>query len=128
VLERTLAVLDRSPAEIVAWLGPGIGADAFEVGEDVRAAFTQADAGAAIHFRAGNVDNYADKYAGEYAGKYLADLAGLARRRLAAAGVRHVFGGQWCTVRDPLRFYSYRRDGVTGRMAAIIWLASKAAR
>jgi len=112
VLERTLAALERPSAEVVAWIGPGIGADAFEVGEDVHAAFTRDDPGAARHFRP------------DRPGKWRAYLAGLARRRLAANGVPLVLGGQWCTVRDATRFYSYRRDGTTGRMAAIIWIAA----
>jgi hypothetical protein len=112
VLERTLAALEREPADVVAWIGPGIGADAFEVGEDVHAAFTRDDPGAALHFRP------------DRPGKWRADLAALARRRLAARGVPLVLGGHVCTVRDSGRFFSYRRDGVTGRMAAVIWLAT----
>ena len=114
VLERTLAALERPAAEVVAWIGPGIGADAFEVGADVHEAFTRHDPGATLHFRP------------DRPGKWRADLAALARRRLAACGVPLVLGGQWCTVSDSARFFSYRRDGPTGRMAAIIWLAAAA--
>jgi copper oxidase (laccase) domain-containing protein len=96
---------------LVAWLGPSIGPDAFEVGSDVRGAFLGHDAGAAGAFRAGRP------------GRYLADLQALARRRLAALGIGDVTGGGLCTHADPARFYSYRRDGATGRMAALAWLA-----
>jgi len=111
VIEATVAALDCEPGSLVAWLGPSIGPDAFEVGGEVRAAFTGHDAQAAGAFRAGR------------AGHYFADLPALARRRLAALGVRDVRGGGLCTHADPGRFYSYRRDGVTGRMAALAWLA-----
>jgi len=113
VLERTLRALDCVPSSVAAWIGPGIGPDAFEVGDDVHAAFTREDLGAASHFRRIRAD------------KWLADLPALARRRLAAAGVTDVRGGNWCTVRDPARFFSYRRDGATGRMAAVIWIEPK---
>lgn len=93
----------------IAWLGPAIGPQAFEVGEEVRAVFLAADADAAAAFRPSP------------AGRWLADLYRLARRRLRAAGVTEVYGGGECTHRDAARFYSYRRDGVTGRMASLIW-------
>lgn len=123
VLERTLTAFcerARSEApEVMAWLGPCIGPSAFEVGAEVRDAFISVDKGAAAHFR---------ELKG---GKYLADLPGLARRRLKAAGVSRIYGNDstsaWCTVGQPARFYSHRRDqrmlGTTGRMAACIWLA-----
>ncbi len=110
VIEATVAALGGDPARLVAWLGPAIGPAAFEVGDEVRAAFIAGDAGAADHFRRG------------HAGRWLADLPALARRRLAACGVAGVHGGGDCTVADAERFYSYRRDGITGRMAALIWL------
>ena len=98
-----------------AWLGPCIGPEAFEVGPEVRAAFLQGDAQAAALFRP-----HAE-------GKFLADLPGLARRRLAALGVQAVSGNDgsrtWCTVANPSRFFSHRRDRVSGRFAASIWLA-----
>lgn len=105
--------------EVLAWIGPGIGPQAFEVGPEVRAAFLAHDSAAEEHFTASD------------GGKYLANLAGLARQRLRAAGVRHIFGNDgspvWCTAAHPSRFFSYRRDhaalGGTGRMAALIWLA-----
>jgi len=110
VIEHTVEAMGSPGADIVAWLGPGIGADAFEVGEDVHRAFTRHDRTAAACFVA------------QRPGKWRADLAGLARLRLAACGIGAVHGGEWCTVRDPARFYSYRRDGTTGRMAAVIWI------
>lgn len=113
VLEATVAELCRAadcgPADLHAWLGACIGPVAFEVGEDVRVAFGPAAQG---HFRATG-----------QAGKWWADLPALARQRLAAAGVTRVSGGRWCTVSDPSRFFSFRRDRVTGRHAASVWLA-----
>jgi YfiH family protein len=100
--------------EWVAWLGPCIGPDAFEVGPEVRTAFSAGDAGAAGFFRP-----HAD-------GKFLADLQGLARRRLAALGIAAIHGNDgsaaWCTVAHPSRFFSHRRDRVSGRFAAGVWL------
>lgn len=99
--------------ELLAWLGPCIGPEAFEVGPEVRAAFLAQDAQAGALFRP-----HAE-------GKYLADLPGLARKRLAALGVRDVHGNDgsraWCTVSNPSRFFSHRRDRVSGRFAASIW-------
>jgi YfiH family protein len=110
VLENTVAALGKPPAEIVAWFGPAIGPSAFEVGPEVRAAFTGSDPGASAAFAPGRAD------------RWWCDLPLLARRRLAAAGVKAVFGGDACTASDPERFFSYRRDGVTGRMASLVWL------
>ncbi|WP_083831908.1 peptidoglycan editing factor PgeF [Azoarcus olearius] len=110
VLEATVARMAVPPAHILAWLGPAIGPAAFEVGDEVRAAFVSADAGAASAFRPAGTS-----------GKWLADLFQLARRRLAAMGVMHVHGGDTCTYSDAARFYSYRRDGATGRFASLIW-------
>lgn len=112
VLERTVAALPAPPRELLAWLGPAIGPEAFEVGEEVRDSFVRADPAAARAFRPGG-----------RAGKHYADLFLLARQRLAHAGVGQVSGGGISTHADPARFYSFRRDGVTGRMAALIWLA-----
>jgi len=110
VIEATVAALGEEPARVVAWLGPCIGPQAFEVGPEVRAAFVDGDAAAAADFRPGR------------AGRFMADLPALARRRLAVCGVHDVHGGAMCTHADAARFYSYRRDGETGRMAALIWL------
>ena len=102
------------PGELVAWLGACIGPQAFEVGADVLEAFRvdsshPLDADAAVRFRPGRP------------GKWLADLPRLARDRLAATGVRQATGGDWCTVSDASRFFSFRRDGSSGRMVAAVW-------
>lgn len=109
VLEATVGALAPAP-ELLAWLGPAIGPAHFEVGEEVRAAFCDSDAAAATAFTA------------NARGRWQCDLAALARRRLAALGVREVSGGGHCTYREERDFYSFRRDGTTGRMAALIWL------
>ncbi len=101
---------DRPARELLAWLGPAIGPQAFEVGDEVRAAFTAQDGEAARCFHP------------SARGRWLADLYGLARLRLQRAGVGDVHGGGMCTFSDAARFYSYRRDGVTGRMASLLWL------
>ena len=111
VVERTVEAMDIAPSRLVAWLGPAIGKDAFEVGPDVFQAFTQDDEPARAAF------------APLPSGKWLADLEALARIRLSRAGVTSVHGGGHCTVSDRARFYSYRRDRVTGRMGALIWRA-----
>ncbi len=110
VVERTVAAMARRPQRLLAYLGPAIGPSAFEVGDDVRAAFLARGAAAAAAFRPHG------------AGKWLADIYELARQRLRDAGVERVFGGGYCTVADQGRFFSYRRDKVTGRMASLIWL------
>ena len=111
VLENTVAALDVPAGELTAWLGPAISRQHFEVGEEVRAAFTANDAGAAAHFTF------------NARGRFQADLVALARRRLAALGVTDVHGGTWCTFADRERFFSFRRDGRGGRMAALVWRA-----
>lgn len=111
VLEATVAAMAVAPGEIFAWLGAAIGPAAFEVGDEVRQAFVARHAVAQGAFvRAGD--------------KWRADLYALARVRLAAAGVAEVYGGGLCTHSDAENFFSYRRDGVTGRMASLIWLAT----
>jgi len=110
VIEATVSALPVSPGSLTAWLGPAIGPEAFEVGAEVRERFVADDPAAQAEFRPGRGD------------RWFADLYGLARRRLRAAGVTAVHGGDFCTASDPARFFSYRRDGVTGRMAALIWL------
>jgi len=113
VLENTVTCMRHAGAmDILAWLGPAIGPQQFEVGEDVMLAFIKQDA------RAGN----AFKPRAGYTGKYLANIVQLARDRLNQLGVNKIYGGQYCTVGDSQRFYSYRRDQVTGRMASFIWL------
>lgn len=112
VLENTVRETRAAPAQLLAFLGPAIGPGAFEVGADVRDAFLLRDAAADAAF------------APFKAGKWLADLYLLARQALARTGVEQVYGGGLCTVSDPARFFSYRRDGSTGRMAALIWRES----
>jgi copper oxidase (laccase) domain-containing protein len=114
VLEATVAASGLDPAETVAWIGPAIGPTRFEVGDDVRDAFV-----AAADRDVGRIEA---SFAPHGDGKWLADLPALARARLAAIGVRDVVASGLCTASDVTRFYSYRRDGVTGRMAALIWL------
>ena len=109
VLEATMAAMGVPGENLLAWFGPAIGPRAFEVGEEVREAFVAVSPAAASAFRPGKP------------GKWLADIYGLARQRLAGQGVRRVFGGEWCTLEDADRFFSYRRDGQTGRMATMIW-------
>jgi polyphenol oxidase len=103
----------RSDTQIIAWLGPCIGPRVFEVGDEVRTAFVTHDAQAARMF---------EPLAG---GKWLANLSGLARQRLAALGITQVFGNDgsadWCTYAQPSRFFSHRRDRVSGRLAVSIW-------
>lgn len=111
VLERTVAAFAVPGAQLLAYLGPAIGPRAFEVGPEVRTAFCQHAAEAAQAFTP----------QGE--GKFLADLYLLARQRLKAEGLEQIYGGGFCTYSEPERFFSYRRDGQTGRMAALIWLA-----
>jgi hypothetical protein len=117
VLEATVRALDRPPGEVLAWLGPGIGPDAYEVGPEVREDFVSADPRAADAFARGRPGD-----------RWLADMYTLARLRLAGAGVTAVYGGGLCTFRDRKRFFSYRRDGATGRMATLAWLEPQAPR
>jgi hypothetical protein len=111
VIAATIAALGRDPAELLAWLGPAIGPGAYEVGPEVRDAFVGRSAPLGACFAANE------------RGRFQADLYGLARRMLAEAGVASVHGGGWCTATDRRRFFSFRRDGATGRMATLAWLA-----
>jgi YfiH family protein len=113
VIEAAVSALDVKPSDLLAWLGPAIGPQAFAVGEEVRDAFIAHDPQAAAAFRPGPD------------GKLQADLYHLARQRLASVGATAVYGGQDCTYTDEARFFSFRRDGVTGRMASLIWLAGE---
>lgn len=112
VLEATLDALAVAPEDVLAWLGPAIGPQAFEVGAEVREAFM------AVHPQAAEAF-----VASVNPGRYMADIYQLARIRLAARGVTAVYGGGFCTYSDP-RFYSYRRAAQTGRFASLIWLAN----
>ncbi|MGC7402581.1 peptidoglycan editing factor PgeF [Pandoraea pneumonica] len=104
-------------ADVIAWLGPCIGPTAFEVGPEVREAFLAAALPEELDATLAAFVAHGDPMVG----KSLADLCALARLRLAREGVTSVSGGQWCTVSDASRFYSYRRDRTTGRMAALVW-------
>lgn len=109
ILEATVAALGVGPDSLLAWFGPAIGPQHFEVGVEVRAAFLDRDGGAGAAFRE------------NARGRFMADLYELARRRLAAVGVRRVFGGEGCTFSQAERYYSHRRDGTTGRQATLLW-------
>ena len=111
VLEAAVAAMRANPERLLAWLGPAIGPRSYEVGEDVRTAFVSRDPAAAQAFVAGRP------------GHWLLDLYAVARQRLQAAGVARIDGGGFCTYSESGRFFSYRRDRGTGRMAALIWLA-----
>jgi YfiH family protein len=113
VIEATLNQFTVSPGNLLAWLGPAISQTAFEVGDEVRAAFVANDAAAADCF----VENQR--------GRWQADLYALARQRLARAGIKQVFGGNFCTYAESGRFFSYRRDGECGRMASFIYSTSQ---
>jgi YfiH family protein len=114
VIEQTLRVVDRPAAALLAYLGPAIGPAAYEVGAEVRAAFIAADPGRDAEAEAA--------FTPGKPGKFHADLYALARRRLARSGVLRVYGGAYCTYTERERFFSYRRDGATGRMASLIWM------
>jgi YfiH family protein len=118
VIEATVQAMNVAPQNLMAWLGPAISQDAFEVGEEVRAAFIAAQPQAASAFTPSPLW-------GEGGGegeKWFADIYALARLRLNALGITQIYGGGYCTYRDSERFFSYRRDGVTGRMGTFIWL------
>lgn len=111
VIEVTVKEMGVAPGKLMVWFGPAIGPEAFEVGEDVRDAFMAHDIAAAAAFT---------PHGGQ--GKYLADLNLLAQQRLNALGITRIYGGSYCTYHQKDRFFSYRRDGVTGRMGTFIWL------
>lgn len=109
VIEATVAALGDNPDQLLVWLGPAIGPAAFEVGDEVRTAFIADLPDSAVAFVANRP------------GHWLADIYLLARMRLRRLGIESVYGGQFCTYTDAQRFYSYRRDPTTGRMATLIW-------
>ncbi len=117
VLENTVAAMQVPAASIMAWLGPAIGPSAFEVGNDVREAFVSRDPVARNCFIPRGDD---------HPNKFMADIYALARLSLARAGVARVYGGEFCTVNDASRFFSYRREGKmgrrSGRMAGVVWV------
>jgi polyphenol oxidase len=110
VIEATVSAMQVPAPTLMAWLGPAIGPAAFEVGDEVRATFVAKQPQAGAAFVAGRE------------GKWLADIYQLARLRLQALGITRIYGGDLCTYSDAQRFYSYRRDGVTGRMGTFVWL------
>jgi YfiH family protein len=113
VLENTvLHMRDAGADAIIAWLGPAIGPQRFEVGEEVREAFIERK----------NAPGDAFKPIPNRPGKYLADIYLLARNALTKTGIEQIYGGDFCTVIDHHRFFSYRRDKITGRMASLIWI------
>lgn len=111
VLDEAVRALDTDPAELIAWMGPAIGPTAFEVGDDVRDAFLASS------------PEYHAAFVPHAPGKWLADLFLLGKQRLLALGIGAIHGGGLCTVTDSRRFFSHRRDRISGRMAAAIWLA-----
>jgi YfiH family protein len=118
VLENTVSEIkllakSNDAQDIIAWMGPAIGPTAFEVGEDVLQAFSQSQ----IELPQNAFLPIAHK-----PGKYLANIYLLARSRLESAGLEHIYGGDYCTVNQADQFFSYRRDGVTGRFASLIWI------
>lgn len=110
ILEQGVDALDTSPEQLLAYLGPAIGPDAFEVGDEVRETFCDRDPNAANAFRA------TDR------GKWMADIYRLAHQRLNARGLKRVYGGGRCTFSEEDDFFSYRRDQTCGRMASLIWI------
>ena len=113
VLEQTLQQAGFEPANTLVWLGPGIGPDSYEVGDEVREAFLSQSVHAESAFRVSPNR------------RWLANMPELARQRLNAAGVRQIYGGQHCTLKQAKEYFSYRRDGITGRMASLIWLTAQ---
>lgn len=111
MLENTVHAMHEKPANIMAWLGPAAGPGAYEVGAEVREAFVQHDNAAAAAFVATREHHW------------LVDLYQLARMRLQAAGVGKIYGGEYCSISEPGRFFSHRRDRITGRMASIVWIS-----
>ena len=111
VIEQTVRAMHVPPHTLMAWLGPAIGPRAFEVGAEVREAFMAQQPQAVAAFTPGA------------SGKWFADIYQLARLRLQALGITRVYGGGLCTYTEQQRFFSYRRDGVTGRMGTLIWMA-----
>ncbi|MFU8803482.1 MAG: peptidoglycan editing factor PgeF [Bradymonadaceae bacterium] len=112
VLEETVRSMNKAPCELYAWLGPAIGKRAFEVGDEVRSTFLDHD------------PDCEPCFAPSPQGRWLADLYGLATRRLEAIGLTRISGGDHCTFEDEERFFSYRREGQTGRMGTFIWIGA----
>jgi hypothetical protein len=113
VIEKTITQFGGDPQDILVWLGPAIGPQQFEVGPDVYQTFIQHDVKASQAFKQTDATHY------------LANIYLLAKQRLTALGIEAIFGGDLCTATDQRRFFSYRRDHITGRMASIIWISDK---
>lgn len=113
VLGQGVGCFDRVGGELYAWLGPAIGGDAYEVGGEVRSAVLDSQPVAEAAFNP------------NARGRWQFDLTVAARAILTSLGVTRISGGRWCTASDPHRFFSYRRDGQTGRMASLIWLEDR---
>jgi len=111
VIEATVEKMQVSPVDLMAWLGPAIGRQAFEVGSEVKAAFVAKDTQSGVAFT-------------PKGDKWLGDLYLIAKQRLANVGVHAVYGGKECTYSQPEKYFSFRRDGATGRMASLIWLSA----
>jgi YfiH family protein len=110
VLDNTVIAMQSPPEKLVAWLGPAAGPQAYEVGAEVFDAFVSQD------------ENAASAFVATRPGHWRVDLYALARRRLAKLGIARVHGGDLCTISDPQRFFSHRRDARTGRMATVVWM------
>ena len=110
ILESTIEAMNKKPDELMAWMGPAIGAKVFEVGDEVRDAFTK------------GLPQAEQAFTQTKPGHWLADMYLLARQRLEQKGIMDIYGGGYCTHTEKDRFYSYRRDGKTGRMASLIWI------
>ena len=110
VIPETMKHMQVDPTDIIAWLGPAIGPRAFEVGDDVRTSFLKLG------------EDYARVFSARSPGKWLMDLYAAARLQLAGLGITQVYGGEYCTYEDDKRFYSYRRERETGRMASLTWI------
>lgn len=132
VIEATVQAMDAAPPNLMAWLGPAISQQAFEVGDEVRALFVDADPKAAAAFTPSpwsgkGVDSslpFGERVPvrAREGMKYMADIYALAHLRLNALGITRIYGGDHCTYRESEKFFSYRRDGATGRMGTFIWL------
>lgn len=109
IITSTLSQLHSQPQQLLVWLGPAIGPEVFELNDEIRLDFLSRNAQNSVAFKQVN-------------SKWFADIYALARIELSSLGVKHIFGGNYCTFSDSERFFSYRRDGITGRMASTIWL------
>lgn len=112
VIEETVQRMGEDASTLLAWLGPAIGPHAFEVGKDVRSAFLDLD------------PEYARAFSAHTEGKWWMDIYAAAHLQLTRLGLTHIYGGGECTVTDADRYFSYRRDGQTGRMASLIWISA----